>query len=172
MIELHTTRLRLREFTASDAAMVLRLLNEPSFHEFIGDRGIRTLAEAEQYLQQGPCASYVQHGHGLLHVSLAGDGSAIGMCGLLKRDGLDHADVGFALFPEFWNRGYTTEAARAVMAHGRDTLGLGALLAITSPHNLRSIHVLGKLGFAFVECKSLTANASAVNVYRSMPTQG
>ena len=117
-LELETARLKLREFSADDAAFVLRLLNEPSFIEFIGDRGVRTLTDAERYLRNGPMASYRHHGHGLLRVSLKDGDIPVGMCGLVKRDTLPAPDIGFALLPDFWGRGYVTEAAEAVLEHG------------------------------------------------------
>lgn len=166
LTDIVTSRLRLRCFEKDDAPFVLRLLNEPSFHEFIGDRGVRTLDDAVGYLERGPMASYAQHGHGLMHVSLM-DGTPIGMCGILRRDGLEHPDVGFALAPEHWGCGYTLEASRAVITHARSVLGIGTLLAITAPHNLRSMRVLEKLGFSLTETRVLTAGATPVNVFRS-----
>ncbi len=91
-----TPRLLIRRLDATDAPFILRLLNEPSFLENIGDRGVRSLDDARAYLAKGPLASYEQHGFGLFHVSLKAGGDAIGMCGLLKRDWLDAPDVGFA----------------------------------------------------------------------------
>jgi len=107
VLQLETPRLRLREFTEDDAAFVLRLLNEPSFIEFIGDRGVRSLDDARRYLREGPMVSYRAHGHGLLRVSLKIDDTPIGMCGLVKRDTLPESDIGFALLSEHWERGYS-----------------------------------------------------------------
>jgi RimJ/RimL family protein N-acetyltransferase len=98
-IVIDTPRLALREFTEQDAPFVLRLLNEPSFHEFIGDRGVRTLDDARRYLREGPMASYRRHGHGLLRVALQSDQTVLGMCGLVRRDTLPLPDLGFALLP-------------------------------------------------------------------------
>ena len=160
-----TARLTLRRFTPSDAPFVLRLLNEPSFHEFIGDRGVRTLEDAVRYLEQGPMASYESYGHGLLRVALPDD-TPIGMCGLLRRPGLAHPDLGFALVPEYWGHGYTVEASRAAITYGRETLQLDTLLAITSPHNLRSMRVLEKLGFRLLEQRAIAEGAAPVNVFQ------
>lgn len=160
-----TTRLKLRRFTPDDAPFVLRLLNEPSFHEFIGDRGVRTLDDAVRYLEQGPMASYASYDHGLLRVALPND-TPIGMCGLLRRPGLEHPDLGFALVPEHWGHGYTLEASRAAIAYGREVLQIGTLLAITSPHNVRSMRVLEKLGFRLVEQRAITEGAAPVNVFQ------
>jgi [ribosomal protein S5]-alanine N-acetyltransferase len=103
--ELVTERLVLRRLEFTDAAFIARLLNEPSFLEHIGDRGVRTEADAPRYLLNGPMAMYEKYGFGLWHVSLKSDGTAIGMCGLLKRDSLPDADIGYAYFPAHWGKG-------------------------------------------------------------------
>jgi len=164
-LELETARLKLREFSADDAAFVLRLLNEPSFIEFIGDRGVRTLTDAERYLRNGPMASYRQHGHGLLRVSLKDGDIPVGMCGLVKRDTLPAPDIGFALLPDFWGRGYVTEAAEAVLEHGQKTLGIRVILGITTPGNVRSIAVLQKLGLSFIEEKPLGDRPEPLKIF-------
>jgi ribosomal-protein-alanine N-acetyltransferase len=144
---LSTDRLELREFTDEDAEFVLRLLNEPSFLRYIGDRGVRTHDDARRYIAEGPVAGYARHGHGLLRVLRKADGAAIGMCGVLKRETLADPDLGFSFLPEYWSQGYALEAARAVMAHARDALGLRRILAITTTDNESSMRLLGRLGF-------------------------
>ncbi len=146
---LETERLVLREFTPDDAEFVLRLVNEPSFLRYIGDRGVRTPDDARRYIADGPVAGYARDGHGLMCVVRKADGAAVGMCGLLKRDTLPEPDIGFSFFPEHWSRGYALEAARAVMRHARGTLRIGRILAITTKDNGPSMRLLGKLGFRF-----------------------
>jgi len=162
---LETERLSLRQLTEDDAPFILHLLNEPSFIEFIGDRGVRTLDDARRYLQAGPLASYEQYGFGLYLVQLRERGIPIGICGLLKRDQLEHADIGFSLLPEFWSEGYALEAAAAVVDYARVTLGLGRLVAITSPHNERSARLLGKLGFAFERNIRMTPEGEELKLF-------
>ena len=146
---METERLVLREFTAGDAALVHRLVNEPSFLRYIGDRGVRTLDDARRYIADGPADGYARHGHGLMRVVRKSDGADVGMCGLLKRDSLPDPDLGFSFFPEYWSQGYALEAGREVLRHARATLGLGRILAITTVDNEPSIRLLGKLGFRF-----------------------
>jgi RimJ/RimL family protein N-acetyltransferase len=146
---LETDRLILRQFTTDDAAFILELLNEPSFIRFIRDSGVRTLDDATDYLVNGPLASYDRHGFGLYLVQLKADGAPIGMCGLLKRDGLDDVDIGFAFLPRYWSQGYATEAATAVLDYGHTVLGLTRIVAITAPDNHGSIKVLKKIGLRF-----------------------
>jgi RimJ/RimL family protein N-acetyltransferase len=148
MQEVVTERLSIRPFSLDDAPLILHLLNEPSFLRNIGDRGVRDLVAARKYLEQGPLASYATYGFGMWRLALRADDTPIGMVGLLKRAFLDDIDVGYALLPEFCGAGYAFEAAAAVVAYARETLGVGRLLAIVSPGNEPSIRLLHKLGFA------------------------
>lgn len=85
----------------NDAEFILELLNEPSFIQNIGDRNVRTLADAEKYLENGAMVSYAKNGFGLLAVTLTETGETIGMCGLIKRDALEDVDIGYAFLPKF-----------------------------------------------------------------------
>ena len=73
---IETTRLTLRRLTEDDAEFIVGLLNEPSFLQFIGDRGVRTLDDARAYIRKGPIASYERFGFGLLLVTRNEDGGA------------------------------------------------------------------------------------------------
>lgn len=164
MIE--TDRLRLRRFTPDDAAFALRLLNEPSFIQNIGDRGVRTLEQAVRYLEDGPLASYAKSGHGLELVLLRESGQPMGMCGLLKRDGFADRDVGYAFLPEFWSRGYAREAVAATLGAARETLQLDAVAAYVSPGNAPSIRLLEKFGFVETGRAQVTEGAPEALVFR------
>lgn len=146
---LATERLELRRFTGEDAPFVLRLVNEPSFRRYIGDRGVRNLDDARRYIEDGPLAGYAHHGYGLLCVIRRADQALLGMCGVLRRDTLPDPDLGFSFLPEHWSQGYAFESASAVMAHARRELTLGRILAITTPDNEPSIRLLGRLAFRF-----------------------
>lgn len=161
---LETARLSLRWFTTADAAVALRFLNEPSFIRHIGDRGVRTLEDAAGYLERGPIASYERHGFGLYLVELK-DGTPIGMCGVLRRDGLDDPDIGFSLLPEFWSQGYALEAATAVKQYAAETFGLRRLVAIVAPGNESSARLLGKLGFTFDRMIRLAPEAEELRLF-------
>ena len=116
MALLETPRLELRRLTVDDAPFMLGLLNEPSFIQFIGDRGVRTIEEAQTYISLGPMASYARFGFGLYLVELKSPRTPIGICGILKREELPEPDIGFAFRPAFWSQGYAWEAASAVKA--------------------------------------------------------
>lgn len=146
---LETERLILRQFSADDAEFILQLLNEPSWIQNIGDRGVRTLDDARAYILNVPLASYAKNGFGLYLVALKETNESIGMCGLIKRDTLDDVDIGYAFLPKFWGKGYAVEAALAVKDYGRDVIGLKRIVAITDPANEGSIRVLEKIGLRF-----------------------
>lgn len=162
---LRTARLALRHLDTGDAPFILRLLNEPSWLQHIGDRGVRTLVDAEQYIASGPREMYRRRGFGLYQVRLVSSDQPIGMCGLLKRDALEDVDLGFAFFPEFWGHGYAREAAAAVMAEGRDVYGLARIVAIVSPANGASRRLLEKLGFGLERAVRLEAGAEELLLY-------
>lgn len=146
-VVLETARLRLREFTYDDADFLVALLNDDDFRRNIGDRGVRSAADARRYLDEGPLTAYVAFGYGLWCVEERDGGCAIGICGLLRRDTLPHPDVGYALLPSARGRGYAQEAVTGVLAHARTTLGLPRVVAIVSPGNVESARVLDAVGY-------------------------
>jgi RimJ/RimL family protein N-acetyltransferase len=168
-MRIDTARLALTELSEADAGFIRGLLNEPSFLRYIGDRGVRTVEDAVRYIHDGPAAMYAKHGYGLLRVAHKSDGAPIGICGVLKRDGLPEPDLGFSLLPAYWSQGYAFEAADAVMRDARARLGLGRILAITSPDNDPSIRLLGKLGFRFERMMRLQPDAGEVRLFVSDP---
>ena len=166
MIILETERLILRHMSPeTDAVFVIELLNQPSFLQYIGDKGVRTLDDARQYIINGPLKSYEQNGFGLYTVELKENGVPIGISGLVKRDTLPDADIGFAFLPEHWAQGYAVESAVAVMTYARKKLGLHRVLAITSPDNDRSAKLLGKIGLRFERLLKLTDDAPEVKLF-------
>jgi RimJ/RimL family protein N-acetyltransferase len=156
---LETERLRLQRLTLDDAAFILALVNEPSWLQFIGDKGVRTLDDARAYLAKGTLELYARHGFGPLRVELKSTGDAIGICGLIKRPTLEDVDLGFAYFPRFWGHGYAFEAAAVVLAAGRQTLGLKRIVALTAPQNEKSGRLLERLGMKFEGVRRLTPDA-------------
>jgi RimJ/RimL family protein N-acetyltransferase len=164
-VVLETERLVLRKVSIDDAAFVLELLNQPSFIRFIGDRGVRNLEDAREYILNRLIASYEQNGFGLYLVELKPDGTPIGISGLVKRETLSDADIGFAFLPEYWSKGYAAESAAAVMNYARDELGLTRILAITSLDNEASAKLLGKIGLRFERMIKLSEDADEVKLF-------
>lgn len=163
-----TRRLVLRHAHPDDAPFVLELLNDPAFLAHIGDRQVRTLEQAKLYIHQRILASYEQHGCGMWVLEEREEPSALGLCGIVRREGLDHEDLGYALLPEARGRGLASEAARATLHYGFETLGYERLLAIVSPANTVSIRVLEKIGFERRgQCK-LPGDDEAVELYEAV----
>lgn len=160
-----TPRLRLREFSAADAPYVLRQLNEPSFIDNIADRGVRNLEQARAYLLNGPMASYEKNGFGFWAVVEKRTGSSIGMCGLVKRPHLEHADLGYAFLPEYFGQGFAFEACAASIAAARHDFALPHLLAIVNPDNTPSRRLLEKLGFGHQRMLALHGDEPELCVY-------
>jgi RimJ/RimL family protein N-acetyltransferase len=148
---LETERLTLHRMTNDDAPFMLELMNEPQFIRFVADRGLRTVEDAAGYLAERILPSYEQFGFGFYRVDLKESGIPIGICGFIKRETLEWADIGFALLQRFCGRGYAGEAARATMEYGRTVLKLPRIVAVTMPGNRNCIRLLENLGLQFEE---------------------
>lgn len=148
-IVLRTARLLLRHMAASDAAFMLDLLNDKAWIRFIGDRGVRTLEQARDYILNGPVEMVERLGFGFYVVESKESGCPLGVCGLAKRDFLDDVDIGYAFAPQHWGKGYAHEAASAVLAHAKHDVGLKRIVATVRPDNAASIRLLEKLGLRF-----------------------
>jgi RimJ/RimL family protein N-acetyltransferase len=164
---LTTERLNLRRMTVEDAEFILQLLNDPAFLRFVGDKGVRTVDDARQYLLTGPLASYERHGFGLWLVELKGSNTPVGMCGLLKREALDDVDIGFAFLPQYRSQGYAYESAAAVLDYGRGKLGLERIVAIADEDNAGSLRVLEKIGMTFDRMIRLSDEAPPIRLLTS-----
>lgn len=149
MIVLETERLILRHQKIEDAGFILELLNDPSWIQYIGDRGVRTIDDARDYILKGALDMYARLGFGFYLTELKEGGIPIGICGLVKRDFLEDVDIGFALLPRFWGKGYAFEAASAVMSYAQCVLVQKRIVAITSEDNTASAKLLEKLGLHF-----------------------
>ena len=144
-VEFKTERLTLTPPTADDAPFVLELLNDPGWIANIGDRGVRDLDGAAAYIAD-------RFARSLWLVVRDPAGEPVGMCGIVEgREGLDSPDIGYAFLARHSGKGYATEAARMVLKHAKEVLGLPKLAAITSPDNTASQRVLEKIGFRFVQ---------------------
>lgn len=164
---LETERLILRTLNEDDAEFYLRLVTQPAWLRFIGDRGIRTVEVARAALLNGPMAAQERYGFSFYMTELKDDALPIGMCGLIKREALPDVDIGYAFLPEFWGKGYACEAASAVLEHGNRTCGLQRIVAITTPDNHQSIKVLKKIGLKFERMLQLKDDGSEAKLFAS-----
>jgi len=155
----------LSRLTLGDAPFILELVNDPSWIRFIGDKNVHTLKAAKEYIKNGPQKSYAQLGFGLYAVKLKRSGKAIGMCGLLRRDTLDDADIGFAFLPKYTGKGYAFESAETVLKHAHESLKMKRILAITSIDNASSVKLLERLGFCLLKRMRLTPGSEELNLF-------
>jgi len=155
---LGTERLVLGEFSIDDAEFILTLLNTPAWLEYIGDKNVRTIEDAVNYLENGPIKSYKENGFGLWLILLKNNCTPIGMCGLVKRESLDDIDIGFALLPEYSKLGYGYEIANATLNYANQVLRIDKVVAITDSNNIPSIKLLNKLGLQFEKKLKLSEN--------------
>jgi RimJ/RimL family protein N-acetyltransferase len=146
MLILETPRLRLRWFVAADADFLRALLNDPGWIANIGERNVRTRRQARAWIATRHTATYGRLGFGFWAVERKSDGALMGMCGLIKRDTLMEADVGYALMPAYRGQGYAGEAAAACVRYAQDVLGLPEVWGITGPTNAASAAVLKQSG--------------------------
>jgi len=163
MIVCETKHLIIRHFELSDAEYALEQLNESSFIRFIADKQVRNIADAENYLTDGPMASYDKFGFGLNMVLLKTSGTPIGMCGLVKRAELEHPDLGYAFLPKYWGQGYATQASKAILNNAVNKHKQNVVLAVTLPNNQTSNSLLTRIGF--IQKNTIELYGSENNLY-------
>ena len=163
---IETSRLRIRKLSVEDAEFVLRLVNEPAFIANIGDKGVRTLADAKNFIAKGPWTCQAKRGYGQFLVEQKEDGDPVGICGILYRDSLNLTDIGFAILAKYRGRGFAFEAAAAVMKYGFSKLPIEEIVGLTSAENTASIRVLEKLGMKFDSVVKMSVDDPGTAVYR------
>ena len=150
MIVAETKRLIISKFTIEDAPFYLELVNTPNWIKYIGDREIYTIDAAKKRLEESVVKSYIDNDYGAYKLQLKDqDLTTIGSCGLYKRDFFDHADIGFAMLPQYENHGYGYESSVEILRLAENEFKQEKVLAITLPINKPSIKLLEKLGLVF-----------------------
>jgi len=162
---LQTKRLTLSRLTYDDTDFIFELVNEPTFKRYIGDKGVRTLDDAREYLREGPIGSYARHGFGLFLVRRTDSGENTGICGLVKRAEFDDPDLGFAFLERHWSNGFALESSLAVLDYGKETLGLQRVIAMADQDNRSSLHLLEKLGFKYERMVGMAGDSEEVCQY-------
>jgi RimJ/RimL family protein N-acetyltransferase len=164
---LETERLYLRRVTVDDADLMMAIWNDPDFVRHVGDRGIRTIEQAREAVRAGPLQLYADYGYGPYALVQKSDGVRVGICGIFRRENLEHPDIGFALLPEYCGTGLASEAASAVLAHARHDLDLDVITAIVSPENAPSIALIRKLGLEFSGMITMPGDDKEICLYRA-----
>jgi RimJ/RimL family protein N-acetyltransferase len=160
---LHSARLALRLPRPDDAPFILELLTDPDWLRNIGDRGVRSEADAARYIEERLLASFRLHAFGLWVVEPSDGGKPLGLCGLVKRDYLEDVDIGFAMLPAARGKGHALEAARRVLQFVKEDLRLPRLAGIVVPDNTASVRLLKQLGLVFQ--RQMDDRDTAVDLY-------
>lgn len=161
-----TPRLRIRMMTPEDAPFILELFNSPNWQRFLGDRKVRTNEDARMYITDVYLKNYADNGFGAALVTLKESGEPIGVCGLFQRPFLSVPDLGYAILPAFEGKGYALEAARGTVAFVKPRQA--ELRAIVSNENTRSVRLLEKLGFRYIEQITIPGEDRSVSLYTNV----
>jgi RimJ/RimL family protein N-acetyltransferase len=151
MTELRTARLRLLSFTPADAADHLTLYRDPEVTRWLR-AGPFLGAYAEERSREALARfgrHWAERGFGVYAVRDAATGRFLGQCGLNTIEELGEVEVLYAFERAAWGQGLATEAARAALAHGFDTVGLTRIIAVTRPDHTASRRVMEKLGMRY-----------------------
>ncbi len=165
MVKLESDRLSIRPISIIDAAFMLQLMNTAGWLEFIGDRNVKDRTAASNYILTRIIPSYHSYGFGLYLVLLKNKNTPIGICGLVKREGLDHPDLGFAVLPEYAGQGYTSEASETILNYADKQLEIPIIYGITTQLNIAAIRVLEKQGLRFQQTVQLPQDKNEFLLY-------
>ena len=133
---------------------------------FIELLGLSSDEAVAQHMIQKQLDRYAAHRYGLQKLVLRATGEFIGCCGLLLQelDGQKEIEVGYHIFPSFWNQGYATEAARCFIDFAFNTHQTQRVISIIDDENQASIRVAEKNGMSLLKRTTWT-NDESVGVY-------
>ena len=161
-----TERLIIRPTTVEDAPFIYEVMNSEGWLKYIGDRGIKTVADAAEYIKVKMRPQQERLGFSNHTVIRKSDGVKIGSCGLYDREGLEGVDIGFAFLPQYGKKGYAFESAIKIKALALNEFGLTQINAITTPANVSSQKLLEKLGLRFVKLINLPNDPEDLMFYQ------
>ncbi|AKK72556.1 GNAT family acetyltransferase [Chryseobacterium gallinarum] len=162
-----TERLIIRPMSLEDKELIFRLYNSPKFIQYIGDRNIKSVEDAENYIKNRFLPQFEKLGFGNYLVMTKEGNEKIGGVGIFEREGLDIMDIGYSLLEEFEGKGYAYEAAQKVKSIGMEEFGLTKISAIISKDNLSSQKLIEKLGLVFKKHVTLPGENEELNYYET-----
>jgi RimJ/RimL family protein N-acetyltransferase len=148
MPEIETSRLYLRQFSMADLNDLSAIRSDPEVMRFIGTGQPQSVDQVKESLEH-VLAGWKQHGFGRWAVVHKPDKKLIGWSGLAFLDKTDEIEIGYGIAKEYWNRGFTTEAAVASIKYGFEELKLNRIVAVAMPENIASRRVMEKIGMKF-----------------------
>jgi ribosomal-protein-alanine N-acetyltransferase len=146
MIE--TARLQMRPLALSDLDDLHRLFTDPGVRRFLLDDQIvsREWTEAEIISSM---KLFESDGHGMWAVCEKGEGALVGFCGYRFFNDPAELQLLYGIAPEYWSRGLTTEAAKAMIRYAFSELRFTRIVASADAPNLASFRVMEKAGMKF-----------------------
>ncbi|EPH10166.1 hypothetical protein HMPREF9713_02515 [Myroides odoratimimus CCUG 12700] len=149
---IETERLLIRQYKESDLADFIAMNQNDQVMEFFLDK--KTAKESTQAYNNMKSKIDTQ-GYAFFAVEEKSSGNFIGFVGLLDItfdvDFAPGVEIGWRMLPQFWGKGYATEAAKACLVFGKETLGLDKIYSFTTTQNKRSYNVMEKIGMSYVK---------------------
>ncbi len=148
---IETPRLLIRELVDGDDEAMFDMDSDPEVHRFLGNHPYTDIGQSREniaFIRR----QYAEHGIGRWAVVLKEDGTFIGWTGFKRmveavNGHIHHLDFGYRHARRFWGKGYASEAAKAALEYGVDSLGFTDVYAMTDVGNAGSRRILEKLGF-------------------------
>lgn len=138
MTQLRTKRLVLRPFQMADVDALFEVFSNPDAMKYWSTLPHASKDDTRKMVEMTMGADPAKH----LELAITLKGQVIGKVGLWSIP-----EIGYLLHPDHWGKGFGSEAAQAVIAHGFETLGLDKITADVDPDNAGSLRMLAKLGF-------------------------
>jgi len=160
-----TERLFIRPSTTEDAPFFLKLYNSPKWIEYIGDRNIHSVEDAEKYIEAKVLPQLRETGFSNNTVIRKSDQVKLGACGLYDRPGIEGVDIGFAFLPEHERQGYGYESASVLLREAVPHFKINKVSGITIKENIASQKLLEKLGLKYIKTIILPNDDEPVMLY-------
>jgi len=157
---LETSRLYLREITIDDAETAYQLNSDPEVIKFTGDESFESIDDARNFLEKYD--HYKKYGFGRWAVINKTNDEFLGWCGLKYTVEFDEFDIGFRLFKKNWNKGFTTEAAKACLDLGFSKFKMETIVGRAMKANIASIKVLEKIGLVYYKDYDFDGQAGVI----------
>lgn len=146
---LSTKRLQLRRLRFEDAEGLFPMFSDIEAMPSYGHEPHRSLDDTYELIRRTE-NFYTQRVAIRWGIVLAGEEKVIGTCGLHHLDlAMQHGEIGYELYRDYWRQGIMTEAASAVLNYGFDEMGLHRIEAVINKANVASRSLLEKLGFTY-----------------------
>lgn len=163
-----TQRLTAERLTMAHRAEVQRMHDDPGYMAMLG--GVRDAEQTRDYMEHN-LAHWARYGFGLWMLRERESQVIIGRAVLrhLELDGVDEVETGYGFYPAYWGRGLATEVCWACIVIGREQLRLSSIVALTTPANHASQHVMRKSGMAWD--RDLTHGGTPHVLFRTITPQ-